>query len=136
MTETFVDTSALYAFLVEDDDNHAAAEDALMALRAERVGLATSSFVVVETVSLLQARVGVATVRAFYFDFFPLLRVIAIDDALFHRAMHALLGASRRNISLTDWTSFTLMRELGIVRVFAFDADFVAQGFEVVPHSS
>lgn len=135
MNETFVDTSALYAFLVGDDDNHAAAEGAVMALRDERVGLATSSFVVLETVTLLQARVGTATVRAFYFDLLPLLRVIAVDEALFRRAMHALLGASRRNISLTDWTSFTLMRELGIVRVFAFDADFVAQGFEVVPRS-
>ena len=135
MNETFVDTSALYAFLVENDDNHAAAEVAVMGLRDEGVGLATSSFVVLETVSLLQARVGMDTVRAFYFDLLPLLRVVAVEEALFHRAMHALLGASRRNISLTDWTSFTLMRELGMVRVFAFDVDFVAQGFEVVPRN-
>ena len=35
----------------------------------------------------------------------------------------------RRDVSLVDWTSFELMRELGVVQAFAFDDDFASQGF-------
>jgi predicted nucleic acid-binding protein len=34
---------------------------------------------------------------------------------------------------LVDWTSFLVMRRLGIDRAFTFDPDFTAQGFRVVP---
>ena len=129
MTDVFVDTSALFALLVESDDNHEAARAAAPSLRDQDAGLVTSSFVVLETVTLLQVRVGIAAVRIFYRDVLPLLNVAWIDEALLHRAMSALLASSRRRISLTDWSSITLMRERGIVHVFAFDEDFARQGF-------
>ncbi len=128
-----MDTSALFALLVESDDNHQAASAAVPPLRDEDANLLTSSFVVLETVSLLQTRAGVAAARVFYRDVLPLLDVVWIDEALLHRAMAALLAASHRRISLTDWSSVTLMRERGIGRVFAFDEDFARQGFELVP---
>ena len=133
MNEVFVDTSALFALLVETDDNHLAAIAAVPPLRDQGVRLLTSSFVVLETVTLLQTRVGVAAVRVFYRDVLPLLDVVWVDEALLHRAMAALLAASHRRISLTDWSSITLMRERGIGRVLAFDEDFARQGFDLVP---
>jgi uncharacterized protein len=45
-------------------------------------------------------------------------------------AVAALLAAGRRQISLVDWTSFTVMRERSITHAFAFDDDFERQGFE------
>ena len=92
----------------------------------------TSSFVVIETISLLQARLGTETVRLFYRDVLPLLEVLWIGEELLHRAMAALLASSRRGVSITDWSSFTLMRDRRIDRVFAFDDDFARQGFEPV----
>ena len=136
MSETFVDTSALYAFLVADDDNHGAARAEASSLRDLGIGLVTSSFVILETVSLLQARVGIAPVRAFYTDLLPLLRIVSIDEVLLKRAMQSLLAASRRRVSLTDWTSFAVMEDIRVFQAFAFDDDFVGQGFEVVPASS
>lgn len=56
MNEVFVDTSALYALLVETDDNHRAARTAASSFRDRDARLVTSSFVVLETVTLLQAR--------------------------------------------------------------------------------
>ena len=132
MTDVFVDTSALFALLVETDDNHRAACAAAPSLRDQDAGLVTSSFVVLETVTLLQARVGVAAVRIFHRDVLPLLNVAWIDEDLLHRAMSALLASSQRRISLTDWSSITLMRDRGIVHAFAFDDDFARQGFELV----
>lgn len=132
MTEVFVDTSALFALLVETDENHEAARTTAPSLRDQDAGLVTSSFVVLETITLLQSRVGVAAVRIFHRDLLPLLKVAWIDEDLLHRAMSALLASSRRRISITDWSSITLMRERGIVHAFAFDDDLARQGFELV----
>ena len=93
----------------------------------------TSSFVVLEAISLLQARLGVETVRVFYRDVLPLLKVLWVSEELLHRAMAALLASSQRGIGITDWSSFSLMRERGIERAFAFDDAFSRQGFELVP---
>ena len=127
-----MDTSALYALLVESDGKHRAARRAAESLHNEDARLVTSSFVVVETISLLQVRLGIETVRIFYRDVLPLLEVLWIGEELLHRAMAALLASSQRGISITDWSSFTLMRERRIDRVFAFDDDFAGQGFEPV----
>ena len=129
VNEVFVDTSALYALLVETDDNHEAARAAAPSLRGQGASLVTSSFVLLETVTLLQSRIGVAAVRLFYRNVLPLFEVAWIDEDLLHRAMAALLASSQRRISLTDWSSITLMRQRGIMHVFAFDEDFARQGF-------
>lgn len=136
VNEVFVDTSALYALLVETDDKHLVARGALPALRGGGANLVTSSFVVLESVTLLQSRIGVAAVRAFYGDVLPLLVVVWVGEGMLHRAMVSLLAASLRGVSLTDWSSFTIMRERGIERVFAFDGDFARQGFKLVPTSA
>ena len=133
MTPVFVDTSALYALLVRGDDKHQAALETAASLRAAGASLATSSFVVLETVALLQARVGVDAVRTFYLDMLPLMEVVWIDSGLLDRAMRALLAASSRRISLTDWTSITLMQERGWPQAFAFDEDFARQGIDLLP---
>jgi len=133
VTPVFVDTSALYALLVEGDENHDAAVQAAASLRAAGVGLATSSFVVLETVALLQARIGIGAVRAFYLDMLPLMEVVWVDRALLDRAMGGLLAASLRRVSLTDWTSIALMQERGWTAAFAFDEDFARQGVDLIP---
>ena len=48
-------------------------------------------------------------------------------------ATSTLLGSVSRAVSLVDWTSFVVMREQGIDRAFAFDADFTHQGFSMIP---
>ena len=133
MTSVFVDTSAFYALLVEGDENHEQALEAAASLRALGASLATSSFVVLETVALLQARVGVAAVRTFYLDMLPLLDIVWVDSGLLDRAMSALLAASVRRTSLTDWASITLMQERGWKQAFAFDEDFARQGLDLIP---
>ena len=63
VNDVFADTSALYALLVETDDNHEAAHATASSLRGQDANLVTSSFVVLETVTLLQSRIGVEAVR-------------------------------------------------------------------------
>ncbi|MCY3821864.1 MAG: PIN domain-containing protein [Gammaproteobacteria bacterium] len=133
MTDVFVDTSAIYALLVEDDECHQPARVAASSFRELGTNLVTSSFVVLETVSLLQARIGVEAVRVFYADMLPLLHVLYMDEGLLHRAMEALLAASERRVSLTDWTSITLMQDRGIALTFAFDEDLARHGVVLLP---
>ena len=136
MSEVFVDTSAFYALLVEEDGNHDDARVAAESLRERGATLVTSSFVVLETVALLQARVGIRAVRIFYLNVLPLLRIIWIDEELLHRAVNALLAASRRQVSLTDWATITLMRDHRIEQAFAFDEDFTRMGIDLIPTGS
>ena len=127
----FVDTSAIYALLVADDGRHEQAKTILTSLRHENAALVSTSFVVHESVALLQSRIGIGAARTFHQYVFPALNVDWIDAARYERAMVALLAANTRHLSLTDWISFDTMRGRGIERVFAFDTHFTEQGFRL-----
>ncbi len=86
-----------------------------------------------ETVALLQARSGLDAARRFHDDVLPALTIVWVADSLYQRSMAALLAASTRRVSLTDWMSFVVMRDRGIQQAFAFDRHFSFQGFELVP---
>lgn len=126
-----IDTSALYALLVPDDPNHAAAEGAFGGLR-ERSPLVTHSYVVVETVALLQHRFGVAAVRRLV-DLLGPVEVVWVGEELHKPALAALLAAPSPRISFVDRVSFELMRDRAIAEAFAFDRDFAEEGFPTIP---
>jgi predicted nucleic acid-binding protein len=129
----FLDTSAIYAFLVAEDRGHPAAVRELRSLQRGRANFVSSSYVIQETLALLQARVGMDAVRRFSSGVFPILDVVWIERELYDRALTALLAANSRQVSLTDWTSFEVMRSRGIDVAFAFDPHFGRQGFRVLP---
>ena len=58
MSPVFADTSALYALLVAGDSAHDAVRDGIEELERAGARLVTNSYVVHETVALLQARSG------------------------------------------------------------------------------
>lgn len=128
----FVDTSALYALLDRDDENHPAAAEAFSAL-LDREALLTHGYVVVETTALVQRRLGMEAVRALVDDVLPAFELVFVDEPLHQAAVAALLASGARDVSLVDWTSFELMRWLGVGKAFAFDEDFARQGFDVLP---
>ena len=89
----------------------------------------TSSYVLVETYALLQNRLGLEAVGAFREDFAPLMDVLWVNETIHERALDDLIARASRKVSLVDATSFALMREHGIDQAFAFDDDFVNEGF-------
>lgn len=129
----FVDTSAFYALLDRDDDNHAKARDAWAEILDAGTVAATSSYVLVETVALLQSRLGLEAVRAFEDAIIPVLHVDYVTGELHRLGMAALLVASRRRLSLVDCISFEIMRRNGISSSFTFDSHFKEQGFRLIP---
>ena len=132
MSSVYLDTSAIYALLVPEDDEHERSRAILAFLDQMDAELVTSSYVLQETAALLQSRIGVSAVRIFQEKLFPVLEIEWITRDLYERAVVALLAASKRQVSLTDWTSFEVMRKRGIKAAFAFDDHFEEQGFELV----
>ena len=130
---TLVDSSAFYAYLDAHDANHRPAKEAFAELVEARDDLVTHNYVVVESSALIQRRLGAEAVRAFLEDVRSAIRVVWIDEPTHRLATAAMLGSVSRAVSLVDWTSFVVMRELRIGRAFAFDADFESQGMQVIP---
>ncbi len=95
--------------------------------------LVTSNYVLVETLALLQSRLGTAAVRTFDDAVAPLLRVLWVDAGTHREAVTSVLTAGRRRLSLVDCSSFVLMRRQDLDTAFAFDDHFSEQGFVAVP---
>ena len=129
----FVDTSAFFAVLDADDRNQPRAKAEWTALLKGDHTLFTTNYVLVETLALLQHRLGVESVRAFQEDIYPLLTVAWIDESTHAASMAGVLSARRRRLSVVDCASFVVMRKQGIHDVFAFDPHFSEQGFACHP---
>jgi predicted nucleic acid-binding protein len=129
----FVDTSALFAIMDAGDGNHQAAFAEWQGLLASRDALQTSNYVILETVALLQNRIGLEAVRLFTADVMPIITMSWVDEGIHRSAHHSLLVAGRRQVSLVDCVSFEMMRRLDLNQVFCFDPHFAEQGFAVVP---
>jgi predicted nucleic acid-binding protein len=94
--------------------------------------LISHNYVLVESVALVQRRLGPAAVHALLRDVVPVLHVAWIDDVLHQAAVTALLASDRQDISLVDWVSFELMRRQNIQDALTFDEHFVDQGYRLL----
>ena len=130
---TFVDTSGVLATLNARDEEHPRASSGFQALLEADEPLVSTNYVVLETVSLLQRRLGLEAVRTFENDILPLLELHWVDPEIHRVAMTALLKAGRRRLSLVDCTSFEVMRRRKVTHAFALDPHFGEHGFEQVP---
>ncbi len=129
---TFVDTSALLAFL----DRDAARHEAVVASMTEilRGGRAlTHNYVLVETEALAHRRLGARVARRLLEDVVPALEIVWVDRDLHETAVVAHLGSLRRQSSLVDHVSFAVMRERGLRSALALDRDFAREGFDLIP---
>jgi len=129
----FVDTSAFYALLDADDQNCERAKGRWTEWLYQPTRFFCSNYILVESMALIQRRLGMLAVRRFQEDILPLCQVHWMSPELHAAAISALLTADRRHLSLVDCTSFEVMRHLGLRVVFAFDQHFSEQGFVCLP---
>ncbi len=129
----FVDTSAVYAVLDRTDHNHERAATEWRNILNDGTRLITHNYVVVESIALVQRRLGMTAVRVFREEVLPLITTEWIDPAQHHTALEMVLLAGRKKLSVVDCASFVLMRELGISEAFCVDRHFREQGFRVRP---
>lgn len=129
----FMDTSGIYAVFDRDDANHAKAKAAWAHLLDGRTVLLTNNYVLLETIALLQHRIGLDAVRAFHDDVEPLLDVEWVSQEQHRAGLEAALAAARKKLSLVDCVSFQTMRRHGVRTAFCFDAHFREHGFATEP---
>jgi uncharacterized protein len=132
VSTVFADTSALFALLDANDENHQWAADAFLRLRTRNAPLVSTLFVLVETYTLAGRRLGLDAVRRFRADFAPLLDVVWVDRALHDAGLDLLLERRKRRLSLVDAVSFVTMRQQHVSEAFVFDPHFEQEGFSVV----
>jgi uncharacterized protein len=128
-----VDSFALYAVMDAADAFYESAADEWRRLLGGSASLGTTNYVLVETLALLQNRIGMEAVRRLTADILPILDVAWVDEMTHLAAHHAQLVSSQRELSLVDCVSFEVMRRFGIEQVFCFDPHFSEQGFRVLP---
>ena len=132
----FVDTSAWYAFEVEDDVNHEAACKFLSNIASGKHGVSiTTDYVLDEALTLLRSRRDLASANAFIEKIrkSKSIRVFWIDEGLFEKALVILQKSDHKTWSFTDCTSFALMRELSVSEAFTFDRHFREAGLLAFP---
>jgi uncharacterized protein len=129
----FIDTSALYALMDADDRKHERARDAWAQWLDQPVQFLTSNYVLLESLALIQHRLGIQAARQFDEELMPVLRVHWIDAELHTTALKMVLAVGQRDLSLVDCTNIELMRRLGHRTIFAFDRHYTEQGLIQLP---
>jgi predicted nucleic acid-binding protein len=135
VTGVLFDTSAIFAAARTSSDRHEEASAAYRALLVGTERLVTTDLIVAELHALSIARVhprfGLELVDRMLTS--DRIEIVAAGIERITAAADLLRQRPGRVYSLADAVSFVLMRELSIGRAFTLDADFTAEGFEVVP---
>lgn len=126
----FLDTSAIYALADRSDGNHGVARDRFADALDAGDEIATHNYVVVESLALLQHRLGLTSARAFA-ESTRALRVEWVTGEI-HQIAAKRWSQGRRTLSFVDHVSFVVMERLGVRIAFAFDPDFESAGFSLL----
>ena len=127
----FVDTSALYAALDEEDEHHDRVAQTFRSL-VDGV-LLTHNYVVAESAALIERRLSKLHARRLITHLVTPIEIVWIDEPTHNAAASAYVATASRGPSLVDFASFEVMRARGIARAFALDRHFADAGFELVP---
>ena len=128
----YLDTSAFYALLDRSDVYHHQAKSLWPILLEGNVHLFTSNYVVSETISLLQYRLGFDAASIWYKDILGILDIIYVDPNIHRQAYELWLSLGRRKYSLVDCISYIVMLQNKIEKVFCFKRFYSDQGFKLV----
>lgn len=116
----FVDTSAFYAVLSQQDSNNPRATGFWQKIMNEDIPLLCNNYVVSETLALLQNRIGIVASQDFHETIMPFLEIEWMTEEKHNFAMNLFLAANRRHLSLVDVSAFATMRRRGVNQVFTF----------------
>ena len=128
----YVDTSVFYALLDRADRFHKEASALWVALMDNNFTFITSNYVVVETVALLQKKIGFEAARLWYRDILSVLNVLWVDADAHQKAYELWLNLGRISLSFVDCTSFVTMHHHQIERAFCFKRVFKIHGFNLI----
>ncbi len=130
--KVFIDTSAFYALMDRSDSYHQSASKLWARFLDKDYYLKTSNYVTVETLALLQNRLGFEAADLWSRDILGIVETLWIDEVLHNLAFEIWFSLGRRKLSLVVCASFVIMRHDKMEKVFGFDKHFTDHGFEVL----
>jgi len=126
----FLDTSAIYALADAADPNHGRVRDHFRRALDAGEAILTHNYILVESMALIQKRLGLGTATRFARDA-KAFELVWVDEAMHDEAAAWLEKTGKRGVSLVDAVSFLVMQKHGILTALAFEPDFVAAGFRL-----
>lgn len=135
MKAAFLDTGYLVALALVRDEHHVAAQKHWRGVLREPLPLLTTSLVFNEVVTFLNRRGHHA--KALEMGGVLLgsrwIECAQVDERFFREAWQLFRQHADKRWSLTDCTSFVVMRERGLTTAFGFDEHFAQAGFTLEP---
>jgi uncharacterized protein len=134
----FVDTAGWVEPMLRSDPNHVAMMQYAQDLHATQRPLVTTDDILNEVVALLTTD-SRGMPRSKLIQFVNQirgnagLRIVHVDEAVWHEAWAMLERMSDKAWSLVDASSFVVMRHLGITEAFTSDHHFTQAGFIRAP---
>ncbi len=128
----FIDTCAFIALIDSDDDYHGLAFDLFSKASKDNADFLTSNYVMLETIFLLQRAIGLPAVKDFKKLMLPIVRIIWIDEKIHRESLNNLIAAEKKKISLTDYSSFYILDNYNIDKVFTFDNHFKEKNYKIL----
>ena len=127
--KVFIDTSAFIALFVSSEHYHKQIKDKYNFYRKQRALFYTSYYILDELYTRLIYDFGHDVTKK-VIDLLSKslereeIKILDIDEGTFKESLATLLKFSEHRISLTDATTCTLYKVLGLDEVFTLDSDF------------
>lgn len=130
----FVDTAAWLALHDKQDQFHTQAMEVRTRIEKEKIDLITSDFVFDESLTFIRYRVSHDAAVLFGSSLFQssIVTMLSVDRDLLHLAFEIFKKYNDQDFSLTDCTSFALMKRLKLKTCFTFDPHFHQMGFTML----
>lgn len=131
----FVDTSAFIALEDREDIHHREALDYRTKVKADRLRLITTNFIMDEALTWLRMSLSLSSAIAFRERVFSsrIVSVERVTSSIEEKAWDIFSRYQDKSFSYTDCTSFAAMAHLGLDTAFAFDRHFEQFGYTRVP---
>jgi uncharacterized protein len=126
----YVDTSAFYALMDRSDTHHQSAKSLWPTLLNDHICLQTSNYVISETLSLIQYRLGFDAASLWYKDVLAVLDICWVDPPTHRQAYELWMSLGRQKYSLVDCISYVIMHQSQIDTAFCFKPSYDEQGFK------
>jgi len=134
MEKIFVDTSGWVALFVKKDINHKKAGNIFEELKSSKAVIYTSDYVIDETITTISVRgnhkQSLIAGKAFFDS--KIIKNIYVAPEYLEPAWKLCQKYKDKKFSFTDVTSFVIITNFGIKRVFSFDRDFQQAGINVI----
>ena len=127
-----VDSAAFYALASDEDAFHQRAQNTYYGMLNANKELWTTSYAMVETMALIQRRLGFRVLVDFMDDIGRNVSVFWVAERTHNQAWDRLVEQQGAGLNFVDWTVALLSERLDAV-IFTFDGGFVNRGYSVIP---